>query len=62
MSKARNCATDDFVLIPQEDIDKLNMQELKEDLKKCGIKGKGKKSELKEQLEKRMHAMLPVLS
>eukprot|EP00957_Ditylum_brightwellii_P199979 15244779-Ditylum_brightwellii.AAC.1 len=34
--------TDEFALIPQEAMDKMKVSEVKEDLKKCGTKGKRK--------------------
>eukprot|EP00957_Ditylum_brightwellii_P045603 3458885-Ditylum_brightwellii.AAC.1 len=53
---------DRFVLVNQDAIDKLKVPELKEQLMKYDIKGKGKNSDLKKQLKKVMPDLLPVLA
>eukprot|EP00957_Ditylum_brightwellii_P004607 350329-Ditylum_brightwellii.AAC.1 len=57
-----DATADRFVLVNQDAIDKLKVPELKEELKNHGIKGKRKKSDLKQQLKKAMHDMLPVMA
>mmetsp|Transcript_3515 Transcript_3515/g.5447 ORF Transcript_3515/g.5447 Transcript_3515/m.5447 type:complete len:534 (-) Transcript_3515:133-1734(-) len=62
VSTAGGTSEDVFVLLTQDEINKLKVAELKEELKKRGIKGKGKKAELQEQLIKAMEEKRPVLS
>eukprot|EP00957_Ditylum_brightwellii_P043106 3265360-Ditylum_brightwellii.AAC.1 len=57
-----DATVDRFVLVNQDAIDKLKVPGSKEESKKCGIKGKGKKSDLKQQLKKAMCDMLPMLA
>ena len=51
-----------FVLITEEDMNKMKVDELKAELKKRGLAVRGKKDELKEKLKKAMEDKVPVLA